>query len=36
MLAALQALMSDPSRKGLLADTVMQARAAIARATSKD
>lgn len=36
MLAALQALMSDPSRKGLLTDTVMQARAAIARATGKD
>jgi hypothetical protein len=36
LLTALQALMSDPSRKGLLTDTVMQARAAIARATSKD
>lgn len=36
MLAALQALMSDPSRKGLLTDTVMQALSAIARATGKD
>lgn len=35
LLEALQLLMSDPARKGLLADTVMTARAAIAAATGE-